>query len=98
MQAQSATFNSRNNTISTQYCEDSYIELEFDISKRDSNDIRNYIKFWIDGVPSGFIIYDKDDSFIDDTNAYITIGSRDCDVCLYMIKAYEKGLSDEEHL
>lgn len=98
MQAQSATFNSRNNTISTQYCEDSYIELEFDISKRDVNDIRNYIKFWIDGVPSGFVIYDKDDSFIDETNAYITIGSRDCDVCLYMIKAYEKGLSDEEHL
>lgn len=98
MQAQSAIFNSRNNTISTQYCEDSYIELEFDISKRDSNDIRNYIKFWIDGVPSGFVIYDKDDSFIDDTNAYITIGSQDCDVCLYMIKVYEKGLSDEEHL
>lgn len=98
MQAQSATFNSRNNTISTQYCEDSYIELEIDISKRDSKNIRNYIKFWIDGVPSGFVIYDKDDSFIDDTNTFITIGSNDCDVCLYMIKVYEKGLTDEEHL
>jgi hypothetical protein len=35
LKAQSATLNSKSSTISTQYCEDTYIELEFDISKID---------------------------------------------------------------
>ncbi len=98
MNAQNATFNSRNQTISTQYCEDNYIELELDINKYDSNDITNYITFWIDGVPSGYIIYDSSDSFIDNTNQSIEIGSADCDVQIYMIKVYENHLTDAEHL
>jgi hypothetical protein len=68
MNAQNASFKSRNSTISTQYCEDSYIELELDIAKEDPSGIKNYITFWIDGVPSGFVIYDTSDSFIDSTN------------------------------
>lgn len=96
MTAQAATLKSMNNTISTQYCEDAYIELEFDISKRDTSNVKNYIKFWIDGVPSGYVIYEGGDDFIDSHN--ITIGSTDCDVCLYMLKVYEKGLTDNEHL
>ena len=35
MNAQSASFKSRNQTITTQYCEDNYIELELDIWKKD---------------------------------------------------------------
>ena len=98
MTAQSATFKSRNNTIATQYCEDAYIELTLDIGKYDNNKIKNYIKLWIDGVPSGFIIYDNTDNFIDYDSRNITIGSPDCDVCLYMLKVYEKGLSNNDHL
>lgn len=98
LNAQSATFNSRNNTISTQYCEDSYIELEVDVSQYNALNGKNYIKFWIDGVPSGVIIYDSNDIFTGDSNQYITIGSAECDVDLYMMKVYEKTLSDENHL
>ena len=98
LNAQSATFKSKNNSISTQYCEDCYIELEFDISKYDETGIKNYIKFWIDGVPAGFVIYDSTDSFIDNNNVPITIGSADCDVNIYTIKLYEKGLTNDEHL
>lgn len=98
LNAQSAIFKSKNNTISTQYCEDCYIELEFDISAFDDKGIKNYIKFWIDGVPAGFIIYDGTDSFIDNTKLPITIGSEDCDVNIYAIKLYEKSLTNEEHL
>lgn len=98
LNAQSAIFKSKNNSISTQYCEDCYIELEFDISKYDESGIKNYIKFWIDGVPAGFVIYDSTDSFIDNNNIPITIGSADCDVNIYTIKLYEKGLTNDEHL
>ena len=98
MNAQYASFKSRNQTITTQYCEDSYIELELDIAKEDAAGVKNYITFWIDGVPSGYVIYDSSDSFIDNTNQYITIGSDDCDVQIYAIKVYEKGLTDEQHL
>lgn len=98
MTAQYATYKSVNNTITTQYCEDAYIEFSFDISKYDNKNIKNYIKFWIDGVPSGFIIYDSTDSFVDNEGRTITIGSDDCDVCLYMLKVYEKGLSNNDHL
>ena len=94
--AQSAILKSRSNTLSTQYCEDSYIELEFDISKYDQNKIKNYIKFWVDGVPSGYVVYSPDDSFEGGSN--IVIGSVDCDVHIYMIKLYEKSLSNNEHL
>ena len=94
--AQSATYNSKNNTISTQYCEDSYIELELDISK--FNDKKSYIKFWVDGVPSGFVVYEKEDDFTDSNKNFITIGSVDCDTYIYMIKVYEKSLTDTQHL
>jgi hypothetical protein len=80
LRAQNAIYKSRNQTISTQYCEDSYIELELDITKRDEGDIKNYITFWIDGVPSGYVVYDGSDEFILNSNPVISIGSADCDV------------------
>lgn len=101
MNAQYATLNSRSSTLSTQYCEDTYIELEFDISPQDTNNSinpKNYIKYWIDGVPSGYTIYSGDDSFMTAAGQKITIGSPDCDVYLYMIKLYEKSLTNDEHL
>lgn len=98
LNAQSATYKTRNNSISTQYCEDSFIELELDISQFDSSGIKNYIKFWIDGVPTGFLVYGENDSFIDSKKNVLTIGSGQCDVNVYLIKLYEKGLTNEEHL
>lgn len=102
LKAQSASYkNGANIGLTTQYCEDSYIELELDITKVDSTSEsqgkppKNYIKFWIDGIPSGFAIYGRNNSFsIGDIP--ITIGSADCDVYIYMIKVYEQALIDNE--
>jgi hypothetical protein len=96
--AQSASFRSTSSSVTTQYCEDSYIELTIDITKADPKAIKNYIKVWINGVPSGFVVYDSNDNYIDYDQHPITIGSPDCDVDLYLIKVYEKQLSNQDHL
>lgn len=96
--AQFAELNTNSVSIATQYCENTRIELEFDIAKLDSTGVKNYIKLWIDGVPCGYTIYDTVDQFFNGSTWPITIGSADCDVYLYMIKVYEKTLSDDDHL
>lgn len=101
MNAQGSVFMSAGSTLEAQYCEDYYIELEFDITNRDrdNNDLRNYVKMWIDGVPCGFVTYKEADNFtITDGNDNIVIGSDECDVHICMIKLYEKTLTDDEHL
>lgn len=90
--------------LNTYYCENSYIELELDIWKRDSsysetNPPDNFIMYWIDGVPANVRPYSASISEIRQTVAKpITIGSTDCDVYVYLVKIYEKYLSENEHL
>lgn len=104
LRAQDAIYRSEQATIKTLYCEDSYLEFETDIWKNPATPLvvngmdvsQRYIMTWLDGVPSGVSIYATNDSFTN--NEYITIGSEDCDVYLYLIKVYERHLSDEEHL
>ena len=104
LRAQDAIYKSEQATIKTLYCEDSYLEFETDIWKNPATPLvvngmdvsQRYIMTWLDGVPSGVSIYASNDSFTN--NEYITIGSDDCDVCIYLIKVYERHLSDEEHL
>lgn len=94
MTAQSAIYKSQNNTLVTQYCENSYIELELDFAP--SN--KRYITYWIDGIPCGYIIYDSGENFSDQDKNKILIGSTECDIDIYLVKVYEKTLSNEEHL
>ena len=54
--------------------------------------------FWVDGVPSGVQVFDQGTNFIQNNPKYITIGSDECDVYLYVIKIYERRLSNTEHL
>ena len=97
MQAQNAYYNSLSSSLSVPYCEDSYIEFEIDISKYDSQG-KQYIRTWMDGIPCGIQNYTMNDDFTQSNPVGITIGSDDCDVHIYMIKVYEKHLTDEEHL
>jgi hypothetical protein len=57
---------------------------------------------WMDGVPTNMEVYSDNSNiatFDQITNITpITIGSEDCDVYVYLIKVYEKHLSDEQHL
>ena len=99
LNAQNATMRTNNEEINTQYCEDTYIEFEMEVTPKSSG--RQYIKFWIDGVPSNFTNYADGDRFgvVGDINGpSITIGSPDCDVYVYLIKLYETGLSIDEHM
>ena len=99
MTAQNALFKSLSYQINAQYCEDSYIEFELDITKKDSQGKKNYITLWLDGVPCGVAVYYNTSSeFTGPENTYITIGSEDCDIDVYLIKVYEKSLTNKEHL
>ena len=99
MNAQGATLVAGGETLSTPYCEDSYIEFEFDIWPQENGDAgRRYMMFWLDGVPTGIKVYAANSSLEQAVTVPITIGSEDCDVNIYLIKAYEKHLDDNEHL
>lgn len=77
--------------LQAQYCEDTYIEYEFDISDK-------YLTIWLDGIPSVVTPISSSTSFKQSYAKYIKIGSDDCDVYLYLIKFYKKHLTDKEHL
>lgn len=101
--AQDATFVSTSTSdLITHYYENSYIELELDIWKKDYNYVKlpdNYIMYWVDGIPANVKPYSSTTTEIRQTVAKpITIGSTDCDVYVYLVKAYEKYLSEDEHL
>ena len=105
--AQTATFSSLNEKVSTQYYENSYIELETEIwppvddpdaDKKIFGD--RFIMLWIDGVPVRAEAYDKGEIFTHGAARakQITIGSDLCDVYVYTVKAYDRRLNEEEHL
>lgn len=102
LNAQNGIFRSASSNISIPYCEDSYIELEIDIDTARRENTKdpghNYIMAWLDGVPAAIVRYDTGDAFHTSATKTITIGSDDCDVYIYLIKAYNKHLTDEQHL
>ena len=97
LNAQNAIFNSSNIRFEVPYCEDSCIEFEFDIAS--TKEKKYYVRPWIDGIPSGIKIYNpQSDTFATSANNKLVIGSDDCDVYIYLIKVYEKHLTDDDHL
>lgn len=96
------------NTIknfSTQYYENSYIELEAEIwpDVDDPDAAKNiygdrFIMFWVDGVPVGVKAYPKGEKVTHIHPQPITIGSNYCDVYVYVAKAYEKRLTEDNHI
>lgn len=105
--AQQALFSSLNEKVSTQYYENSYIELETEIwppvndpdaEKKIFGD--RFIMLWLDGVPVRAEAYDKGEIFVQGAarTQSITIGSDLCDVYVYTMKAYDRRLTEEEHL
>lgn len=91
--------------FTTQYYENSYIELETEIwpNVPDPDPDKNlygdrFLMFWIDGVPAGVKPYPTTEGFIQTNLKPIVIGSDLCDVYIYVIKAYERKLTENEHL
>lgn len=97
MYAQSATLNSEQSEVGVPYYEGitDPIELEFDVWPKSRY---AYIIPWIDGVQAGVKVYPQNDAFVQPNAKNITIGSADCDVYLYMVKAYDNYLTNENHI
>lgn len=93
--ANGGTASSEQNTLNVQYAENSYTEFEFDV-RPDST--YRYIQTYLDGVLTSTNIYATDDNFTQTNKKKIVIGSADCDVYIYMVKAYELYLTAENHI
>ena len=102
--AHKATFSSSTTSISTQYGEEEYTELEFEVYKAKENDgitdtVDPFMLAWIDGVMTTARPYGSG-SFTHQLNNQrnIVIGSNNCDICVYLVKYYNKALSRDEHV
>lgn len=93
--AQNAVLTSEQNDITVPYCEDNYMELEFNILP-DSQ--YTEMVMWIDAVPTRVKLYSVSDSFTQTNPQNIVIGSDDCDVWIYRMKSYTMNLTDDEIL
>lgn len=104
--AQKAMFETpANQGFATQYYENSYLEIETEIwpnvpdpdtSKKLYGD--RFIMMWVDGVPAGVKPYSTNESLSQTNPQIIEIGSDLCDVHVYVAKAYERRLTEDEHL
>lgn len=93
--AQSSVLSSEQNTMSLPFCEDNYMELEFNILP--DSEYKEMV-MWLDGIPSKVELYSSSDSFTQTEPQNILIGSEDCDVWVYRMKAYTMNLTDDEIL
>lgn len=91
MKIENAMVYSSNGSLYSPYCEDDVIEFEFNINK-DTN--IPMVLTYEDGVGNRPMIYTSDSSFMQPSPKPITIGSEDCDVYIYRMKAYSMGLRD----
>ena len=95
MKVEGATIYSSNKSLYSPYCEEDIIEFEFNINK--DTDIPMVLTYE-DGVGNRPMIYSSDASFMQLEAKPIIIGSEDCDVHIYRMKAYTASLSDRDIL
>ena len=101
LNAHEAVCRSSGTSVSVPYGEDEYIELEFDVyaAPRTENDGNyRYIMAWIDGVITTVRVYSASDNFTQTQLQNFVIGSDDCDVYVYMVKAYSSYLTRDNHM
>lgn len=103
LMAHEALCRSSGTEVSTKYGESQYIELEFDIypaPKAENDGNFRYIMTWINGVITAARVYNASDNFTQNSEDQhnIVIGSDDCDVYVYLVKAYPTYLTRENHI
>ena len=106
LDAQQAIFSSATYPdFATQYFENSYIELEAEIwPDAPDPDPQNglygdrFIMLWVDGIPAGVKAYPTNENFKHRVPQNIIVGSEYCDVYIYVMKVYERKLTENEHL
>ena len=102
LDAHRASFRSSTTEISTQYGEEEYTELEFEVYKSllpNGTDAPNqYIMAWVDGVMTTARPYGGNFVQTQANATNLVIGSTDCDICIYLIKYYPFVLSRDDHI
>ena len=93
MKVEHATVYDSAGSLKSNYCEDTIIEYEFNINK---NTDMMIVMSYEDGTPSKPYEYKETSSFKQTVPQYITIGSEDCDVFIYRMKAYSLSLTDTD--
>lgn len=91
--AHEAVFNGSGHSISIPYDENAYMELEMDLYPSTGSSASaktTYMLGWLDGVMTTCRTYESTDMFVhaSGTATDIVLGSDDCDLNIYMVKAY----------
>ena len=93
MKVENATIYNSGGLLKSDYCEDTIIEYEFNINKDTDMMI---VMSYEDGAPSKPYEYTETSSFKQSSPKPITIGSEDCDIHIYRMKAYSASLTDTD--
>lgn len=93
MKVENATIYNSGGLLKSDYCEDTIIEYEFNINKDTDMMI---VMSYEDGAPSKPYEYTETSSFKQSSPKPITIGSEDCDIYIYRMKAYSTSLTDTD--
>lgn len=93
MKVENATIYNSGGLLRSDYCEDTIIEYEFNINKDTDMMI---VMSYEDGAPSKPYEYTETSSFKQSSPKPITIGSEDCDIHIYRMKAYSNSLTDTD--
>ena len=93
MKVEHATVYDSAGSLKSNYCEDTIIEYEFNINKDTDMMI---VMSYEDGTPSKPYEYKETSSFKQSSPQPIVIGSEDCDVHIYRMKAYSLSLTDTD--
>lgn len=93
MKVENATVSNSGGALRSDYCENTIIEYEFNINKDTDMMI---VMSYEDGTPGKPHEYTETASFKQSVAQPITIGSDDCDIHIYRMKAYTTSLTDTD--
>lgn len=93
MNAHEAYIHASAGSLYLPYSEEDVIEFEFNINK--NTDSIPMVMGYEDGVATRPMVYTDAHGFTQVAPQYITIGSEDCDVHVYRMKAYNTALTDK---
>ena len=93
MRAHEATIYGKNGKLDLAYSEEDVIEFDYNISSYVSTPgALNMVMGYEDGVPSRPMIFGENHKFEQNDPKYIILGSDDCDLYIYRMKAYNRSL------
>lgn len=88
--AQQLMMASEQSSLGTRYKEDEHLRVTIVAEKKTENRL---LLCYINGIMSGAVQYPADDDFSQATPVGITIGSNECTIDLYNIRAYDNSLT-----